>query len=82
MRYGTKTVIDRKEFDKKLATEPVYLSYYFEDCVLRSEPTQNGPIWYVKFKGAKEFRAKFGSGIVTEAELAPELITKKEYDSY
>jgi hypothetical protein len=62
--------------------KPVYLSYDFEHCVLRSVPTKTGLIWYVKFKGEREFNAMKGSGIVTEATLNPVIITKDEYDRF
>ncbi len=65
-------------------TEPVYLKYTFEDCVLRSEYTDQGVVWYVKFRGENEFKAKDGSNIVSEVLciVPPPEITKEEYDNH
>ena len=66
-------------FLDKLCREPVYLFYEYEDAVLRSVPNRG---WYVKFKGAQEFKAVSGSKLVTDAILVPSEITKEEYDRF
>lgn len=67
------------DFNERRSKEVIYLSYDFEHCVVRSEP---GNGCFVKFKGEPEFKAKVGSGVVTEALLGREEITKEEYDNF
>ena len=71
-----------KSFNERLATEPIYLDYYFEHCVVRSVPTAENVIFYVKFEREPEFQSKHGSKLVTEACLGRKEITKEQYDNF
>lgn len=57
-----------------------FLSYDFEDAVLRYDPTTGA--MFVKFKGKPEFKALKGSAIVTEAMMEGNSITEKQYQDF
>lgn len=74
--------IENERFMEMLTTQPVYFINTYEDAVVRSEITDNGIDYYVKFRGEKEFKAKKGSGVVTEAKLEHTIITREEYNKF
>ena len=63
----------------KLGKETVYFKDSFEDAVFKAVPHDGV---YVKLRGEEEFKAKEGSKLVTEAKLAHEAITAKEYEDF
>lgn len=73
---------DHEALLHKLYSEPVFILYDFEDCVIRSEPGKEGPDFWVKFKGEKEFKARPESKLVWDAVMYPVLITQEEYEKY
>ena len=64
-------IIDKKAF---------FLSYDFEDAVLRYDPITGA--MFVKFKGKPEFESQKGSVIVNEALMEGNSITEKQYQDF
>ena len=65
-----------------LSIQPTCFINTYEDAVIRSEITDKGIDYFVKFKGEHEFKAKKGSGVVTEGKLEHTIITREEYNKF
>jgi len=68
------------KYDKLLKKEQ-FFKHPFDDCVLRTVPTNEWVTIYVRFSKESEYKPEPGSKLFTDSIFMnePEWITKKEY---
>ena len=75
----------KNEFNLRRTKKVVYISYDWEDCIIKSIPVEDGSneCW-VKFKGREPFKAKLESILVCDAFLETDIkeITEKQYNDF
>lgn len=54
----------------------------YEDAVVRFEERDGQNVWFLKFKGEKEFQVDRSHRLVVDAILENAQITKEEYDAF
>ncbi|WP_426292009.1 hypothetical protein ACN9ML_18415 [Dyadobacter endophyticus] len=54
----------------------------YEDAVVRFEEQDGQNVWYLKFKGEKEFQVERSHRLVADAILENVQITKEEYEAF
>ena len=70
---------DEATYLQRLATTVVYLHNAYEEAVIKSMPDGT---CFVKIKGKPEFKAHPDSMLVADAKVAPEEITKAQYEAF
>lgn len=62
--------------------ETGYFLNDYEDAVIRFEELDGQNVWFLKFKGEKEFQVERSHRLVADAILENVTITKEEYDAF
>lgn len=81
-------VTERNDMDhrikiEKFNQEPHYYYSEFEECVMRSELIEGEIVYFIKFRGAREFKAIYSSKLVGNIlSGSPEPISEEEYYAF
>ncbi|CAG5072896.1 hypothetical protein DYBT9623_04434 [Dyadobacter sp. CECT 9623] len=59
-----------------------YLLNDYEDAAIRFEDREGQNVWFLKFKGEKEFQVERSHRLVTDAILENATITREEYEAF
>lgn len=74
--------ISYTDFLEMLIKKPIFFINSFEEAAIRTEIEANEIVYYVKFRGEKEFKALNNSSIVAGGIEEHILITQEEYENH
>ena len=69
-------------FNKIKSDTAGYLLNDYEDAAVRFEKRDGDNVWFLKFKGEKEFQVEHSHRLVFEAIQESHTLTKAEYDEF